>query len=145
MNALILRALLIALMAPVARAASDAPVVEVYKSSGCECCNRWIKHLKTHGFQVIAHNTNNVAAHKQRLGVPLGMGACHTAEVAGYLVEGHVPAKDIRRLLQERPRARGLAVPGMPMGSPGMEGARRDAFEVLLVDDTGSTRSYARY
>ncbi|BBP02951.1 hypothetical protein TPL01_13200 [Sulfuriferula plumbiphila] len=145
MNTSILKILLIGLMAPAAWAASGIPVVEVYKSPTCGCCNQWVKHLKANGFQVIAHDTNNVVAHKQRLGVPPGMGSCHTAEVGGYLVEGHVPAKDIRRLLKEQPRARGLVVPAMPMGSPGMEGGRKDAFDVLLVNRDGSTRTYARY
>lgn len=86
-----------------------------------------------------------MAAHKQRLGVPPGMGSCHTAEVGGYLVEGHVPARDIRRLLKKRPRARGLAVPAMPMDSPDMDGDRKDAFDVLLVKRDGSTHTYARY
>lgn len=92
------------------------------------------------------NNTDDVAQHKYRLGVPPGHGACHTAEVDGYLVEGHVPAKEIRRLLQEKPKARGLAVPAMPIGSPGMEqGNHKDLYDVLLVRQDGSTQTYARY
>lgn len=126
--------------------AADLPVVDVYKSPSCGCCNEWIKHLEKNGFKVRAHNTDAVVSHKYRLGVPPGYGSCHTAEVAGYLVEGHVPAREIRRLLREKPRARGLTVPGMPIGSPGMEqGARRDPYEVLLVMPDGDTRVYARY
>ena len=145
----ILKLIFIGLMtAPAAWAAPGAvkpPTVQVYKDPACGCCTAWIKHLQANGFQVVAHDTNDVAAHKRRLGVPFGVGSCHTAEVGGYVVEGHVPAQDIRRLLSERPRVRGLVVPGMPMGSPGMEGERKDAFDVLLIDRDGSTRQYARY
>ncbi len=126
--------------------AADLPVVDVYKSPSCGCCNDWIKHLEAHGFKVRAHNTDDVVRHKYRLGVPPGYGSCHTAEVAGYLIEGHVPAREIKRLLKDRPKARGLTVPGMPIGSPGMEqGKRRDPYEVLLVTRDGATHVYARY
>lgn len=121
------------------------PPVKVYKSPTCGCCSKWVEHLKANGFQVAAFNVNEVMAHKYRLGVPPALGSCHTAEVDGYLVEGHVPAAEIKRLLKERPAARGLAVPAMPMGSPGMEGDRTDVYEVLLIDRDGTTRRYARY
>lgn len=124
---------------------NSLPIVEVYKSPSCGCCAKWVDHLKANGFQVIARDVDDVMAHKYRLGVPPAMGSCHTAEVGGYLVEGHVPANEIKRLLKEQPSARGLAVPAMPMGSPGMEGKRKDAYEVLLIDRDGSTRPYARY
>ncbi len=137
---------LLLLLSPLAPLAAGLPVVDVYKSPSCGCCNDWIKHLQANGFQVRAHNTDDVVSHKYRLGVPPGYGSCHTAEVGGYLVEGHVPAREIKRLLKEKPKARGLTVPGMPIGSPGMEqGARRDPYEVLLVLPDGSTRTYARY
>jgi len=139
-------ALIIGLAASSAWAASDAPIIDVYKSPTCGCCGKWIDHLKANGFTVRSHNTNNVTEHKTRLGVPLGYGSCHTAEVGGYLVEGHVPAREIKRLLKEKPLARGLVVPAMPMGSPGMEmGGRKDAYAVFLVNRNGSTQTYAHY
>lgn len=122
------------------------PVIDVYKSPTCGCCGKWVDYLKANGFKVRAHDTANVASHKSRLGVPSGLGSCHTAEVNGYLVEGHVPAKDIRRLLKEKPEARGLVVPAMPAGSPGMEqGNRKDRYDVLLVKQDGKTQIYSRY
>lgn len=134
------------LLLPCSLHAGGPPLVDVYKSPSCGCCKEWIRHLEANGFKVRAHDTDDVVSHKYRLGVPPGHGSCHTAEVAGYLVEGHVPAREIKRLLKERPKARGLAVPGMPIGSPGMEqGARRDPYEVLLVLPDGATRPYARY
>jgi hypothetical protein len=137
---------LLLLLSPLALLAAGLPVVDVYKSPSCGCCKDWIRHLEANGFKVRAHDTDDVVSHKYRLGVPPGHGSCHTAEVGGYLVEGHVPAREIKRLLKERPKARGLAVPGMPIGSPGMEqGARRDPYEVLLVLPDGGTRPYARY
>lgn len=146
MNARIAMACLLVLLFPVSVHAGGQPVVNVYKSPSCGCCNDWIKHLETNGFKVRTHDTDDVVSHKYRLGVPPGYGSCHTAEVGGYLVEGHVPAREIRRLLKERPKARGLTVPGMPIGSPGMEqGARRDPYEVLLITPQGDTRVYARY
>ncbi|MBT9567199.1 MAG: DUF411 domain-containing protein [Thiobacillus sp.] len=127
-------------------AAPDKLVVDVYKSPTCGCCSKWVDHLMANGFTVRAHDTADVAAHKARLGVPAGYGACHTAQVGGYLVEGHVPAKEIKRLLQEKPPVRGLVVPAMPAGSPGMEvDGRKDAYEVFAVNRDGSTRTYAHY
>lgn len=121
MKIVILKALLIGFVAPAVWAAPPAPIVEVYKSPTCGCCNKWIDHLKTNGFTVRSHDTDNVAQHKVRLGVPPGYGSCHTAEVNGYVIEGHVQAKEIMRLLKAKSRARGLVVPAMPVGSPGME------------------------
>lgn len=142
-NSIIKILLLLALAQP---AWAASPVIDVYKSPTCSCCNQWIGHLKANGFTVRAHDTNDVVSHKHRLGVPPGHGSCHTAEVNGYLVEGHVPAKEIQRLLKEKPRARGLAVPAMPIGSPGMEqDNRKDAYEVLLVKLDGGTQTYAHY
>jgi len=138
--------LLVLGLAQAAWAAPTTPVIDVYKSPTCGCCNKWIDHLKANGFTVRAHDTENVAAHKIRLGVPAGYGSCHTAEVNGYEIEGHVPAKEMKRLLKEKPRARGLVVPAMPAGSPGMEiGDRKDAYDVFLVNQDGSTRTYAQY
>jgi len=138
--------LLVLGLAQAAWAAPTTPVIDVYKSPTCGCCNKWIDHLKANGFTVRAHDTENGAAHKIRLGVPAGYGSCHTAEVNGYVIEGHVPAKEMKRLLKEKPRARGLVVPAMPAGSPGMEiGDRKDAYDVFLVNQDGSTRTYAQY
>lgn len=140
-------AALLALLPAAAWAA--APVrVEVWKGPTCGCCADWIAHLQAHGFQVVAHDEGNTDA-RARLGMPLRYGSCHTAAVEGYAIEGHVPARDIRHLLRERPRAVGLAVPAMPIGSPGMDGPqygnRRDAYDVLLVQRDGSSRVYASY
>ncbi len=141
-----LNALLIGLVTPAVWAAPGAHVVDVYKSPTCGCCSKWIDHLEANGFTVRTHDTENVAAHKIRLGLPAGYGSCHTAEVNGYVIEGHVPAKEMKRLLKEKPRARGLVLPAMPVGSPGMEiGDRKDSYGVFLVNRDGSTRTYAQY
>lgn len=122
--------------------AQGAPVVEVWKSPTCGCCKDWIAHLEANGFRTMAHDVGNTAM-RERLGIAPEYGSCHTARVAGYAVEGHVPAADLHRLLRERPAAIGLAVPRMPVGSPGMDGpeygGRRDAYDVLLL--TGGTAS----
>lgn len=115
------------------------PVIEVYKSASCGCCGEWVKHLEENGFKVKAHNVDNPSDYRQKFGIPAELGSCHSAKVAGYALEGHVPASDIKRLLASRPKATGLAVPAMPMGSPGMEGPRKDAYDVLLVKDGKST------
>lgn len=138
--------LLVLGLAQASWAAPTTPVIDVYKSPTCGCCNKWIDHLKTNGFTVRSHDTDNVTQHKVRLGVPPGYGSCHTAEVNGYVIEGHVPAREIKRLLKEKPRARGLVVPAMPVGSPGMEAdGRKDPYKVFLVNRNGSTRTYVQY
>lgn len=110
-----------------------ATEVTVYRTPECGCCGKWAEHLEQAGFDVTLRSMQTVAPLKAQLGVPRELQSCHTAEVEGYVIEGHVPAVDIRRLLQERPSARGLAVPGMPIGAPGMEmGSRKDAYEVIL-------------
>jgi len=124
-------------------AAQDSVVV--YKSKSCGCCNDWVLHLRSNGFRVQAHDVNDVPGQRAKLGVPQNLGSCHTATVGGYAIEGHVPAADIRRLLRERPRARGLAVPGMPMGSPGMEGPRKDPYETLLFQSDGGYVVFERH
>ena len=129
---------------PLAASAAQ-PVIEVYKTEYCGCCKEWIKHLEANGFQVKAQNVANPSDFREKFGIPAEYSSCHTGRVGGYAVEGHVPAGDIKRLLAEKPKARGLAVPGMPMGSPGMEGARKDPYEVLLVKDGGKTSVYKRY
>ena len=128
-----------------AGAAENKPVVEVYKNPNCGCCKQWIAHLEQNGFVVKAHDVVDVNASRQALGMPQYLGACHTAKVNGYLVEGHVPAADIRRLLRDKPRALGLAVPGMPQGSPGMESLFPQHYDTLLVRNDGSAQVYAKH
>ena len=143
---LLASALILAL--PCAHAASHGTSIEVWKDPNCGCCHLWVEHLQAHGFKVHVRDVGNTAA-RQRLGMPEKLGSCHTATVGGYVIEGHVPAADIRRLLKERPVALGLSVPGMPMGSPGMDGpeykGRKDAFDVLLVQKDGSAKSFQAY
>ena len=124
--------------------AADAPTLTVYKSASCGCCKKWVEHMKAAGFRVTAHDTEDVAAVKDQFGVPAALRSCHTGLVGGYVLEGHVPADLTKRLLKERPRLLGLAVPGMPMGSPGMEGPRRDRYDVVAFDRAGKTSVYAR-
>jgi hypothetical protein len=114
---------------------TQAADVVVYKSPSCGCCAKWIDHLEQNGFNVEVHNQRDMGPVKDRFGVPRNLQSCHTAQVDGYVVEGHVPAEDIERLLKERPDVKGLAVPGMPMGSPGMEGPRKDPYDVLAFSD----------
>ncbi|MBA4142795.1 MAG: DUF411 domain-containing protein [Nitrosospira sp.] len=121
-----------------------AATVEVYKSATCKCCAKWVDHMRAHGFTVNSHDVGNKEA-RERAGIATKLGSCHTALVDGYAIEGHVPAADIKRLLKERPRAIGLAVPDMPHGSPGMEGARSDPYDVLLINKQGDTAVYNRY
>ena len=128
-----------------ADAGAPMPVITVYKDPSCGCCKNWIEHLLKHGFRVNAKDTPDLTSVKQTLGVPARLGACHTAVVGGYLVEGHVPAEDIARLLAKKPKVRGLAVPGMPMGSPGMEGGSRQPYSVLSFDAAGKTAVFARH
>lgn len=132
--------------ARVSRAAAG-PRVVVHKNESCGCCKLWVQHLEKAGFSVQVIDEDNLGPIKERVGVPYGKGSCHTAEVAGYFVEGHVPATDIQRLLRERPQAKGLTVPGMPAGSPGMEvpSGQVVPYEVLLVGKDGSTSVYARH
>lgn len=128
--------------------AQTQPLVEVWKDPSCGCCKDWITHMQANGFQLRVSETGNNAA-RARLGIPEKLGSCHTALVNGYAIEGHVPAKDVQRLLIERPKAIGLAVPGMPVGSPGMDGAvyggRKDPYDVLLVLQGGKTAVYQAY
>ena len=138
-------AVFLALVAPTAWAATALPTVTVYKSPSCGCCGKWVEHMKASGFSVVTHDTDDVATHKARLGVPLGMGSCHTAEVSGYLVEGHVPASDVKRLLAEKPRAKGLVSPGMPQSAPGMDMPGNAPYEILLIGNDGKTSTFARH
>lgn len=145
MKSSIATAVFLLLLAPSVWAAAPLPSVTVYKSPSCGCCGKWVEHMKANGFPVVTIDTENVAAHKARLGVPEAMGSCHTAVVNGYLVEGHVPAADVKRLLAEKPRARGLVSPGMPASAPGMDDPRKIPYEILLVGKDGKTSTYSRH
>jgi hypothetical protein len=143
-----LLALLSLFAAPMtAHARSDD--VQVYKSPTCGCCNDWIRHLEANGFRVKATDVPESRFYRARFGMPQKYGSCHTAVVGGYVVEGHVPAREIRRLLRERPTALGIAVPGMPVGSPGMDGpeynGQVDPYDVLLVQADGRATVFATY
>lgn len=120
----------------------EAPRVTVYKSPQCGCCAKWVDHLREAGFQVTALDVEDVSPVKREHGITAGIASCHTATVDGYVIEGHVPADVIARLLEERPEVKGLAVPGMPIGSPGMEGPREDPYDILAFDADGRTRVY---
>lgn len=131
---------------PAAVAATAFPRVEVFKSAYCECCGAWVEHMKASGFDVKVTLVNDTTAARQRLGMPDKFGSCHTATVSGYVLEGHVPAVEVKRLLALKPAAIGLAVPGMPPGSPGMEvGTRQDPYKVFLVDRRGNEKVFASY
>lgn len=139
------------LVVPAVRAEPDSStskLVDVWKSPTCGCCKDWVTHLESNGFKVRTHDDGNTAV-RQRLGIPVRYGSCHTARVGGYAIEGHVPAREIRRILKDRPSAIGLAVPAMPVGSPGMDGPahgqRKDPYDVLLVAKDGNVTVYQRY
>lgn len=128
-------------------AQKPAPTVQVYKSPTCGCCANWVKHLQQHGFTTRVTETDDVASIKTQRGVPARVQSCHTAVVDGYVIEGHVPAADVQRLLKERPAVVGIAVPGMPIGSPGMEvpGQKPQAYDVVAFDKQGQTRVFASH
>lgn len=144
----VLTGLLAMIVAPSVFGNDGRPAIEVWKGPACGCCKDWIRHMTSNGFAVVAHDTGNTDA-RAKLGLPLKYASCHTASVGGYVIEGHVPASDVRRLLKEKPRALGLAVPGMPIGSPGMDGpeynGRRDPYQVLLVSRDGTAMPYRSY
>ncbi|MCW5659977.1 MAG: DUF411 domain-containing protein [Burkholderiaceae bacterium] len=123
-----------------------ATEVHVFKARTCGCCGAWVRHLRAAGFEVHVTDVDDTATERKRLGMPEQFASCHTAAVDGYVLEGHVPAVEVKRLLASRVKAIGLAVPRMPVGSPGMEvGARRDPYEVLLVDASGQASVFATY
>ncbi|MEZ0167442.1 DUF411 domain-containing protein [Microvirga sp. TS319] len=129
-----------------ASAQAALPKMVVTKDPNCGCCSGWVVHMEAAGFPMEVVTTPHVDQVKVRLGVPEALASCHTAEVEGYVIEGHVPADAVKRLLAERPRAKGLAVPGMPMGSPGMEmaGTEPDTYDVILFGPSGQT-AFVRY
>lgn len=132
-------------LAAAAFAAQAAETVEVYKSPYCGCCQHWVEYMKANGFEVKVTDVDNVDAARQRLGMPQKYGACHSAKVGGYLVEGHVPAEDVRKLLAQKPKALGIAVPAMPPGSPGMPSDKPVPYDTLLVQHDGSSNVFARH
>ena len=121
------------------------PPVTVYKDASCGCCKKWIEHMQASGFTVDAHDSADMDAVKDHYGVPSGVRSCHTALVGNYVVEGHVPAADVERMLKEQPKAAGLSVPGMVMGSPGMEGSMSRPYTVLAFQKTGATTTFASH
>ncbi len=123
----------------------EPTAVTVYKSPTCGCCSKWVKHLEANGFSVETHDVRDVTPIKLANGVPRGLSSCHTALVEGYVVEGHVPAADVIQLLDERPSIVGLAVPGMPIGSPGMEGPRPERYSVMSFDAEGQVEVFASH
>ena len=124
-------------------AAGPSPVIIVYKDPGCECCALWVKHLSANGFVTTVHDTTNMDEVKRTMSVPAKLQSCHTAVVDKYVIEGHVPADVIKKLLKEHPPVAGLAAPGMPKGSPGMEGGTPDHYDIIAFG-TGVTRVYAK-
>jgi len=144
-NHVLVLALITAFGAGLSSVATAGEMVDVYKNPNCDCCGKWIDHLKDAGFEVRAHNVMDVPATRKRLGMPDRLGSCHTAKVAGYVVEGHVPAGDIQRLLKEKPKALGIAVPSMPPGSPGMESSKPVPYNTLLVQSGGETSIFAKH
>jgi hypothetical protein len=130
--------------APSSARESSKPLVTVYKDPDCGCCQKWIAYLKQHGFRVNAKDTDKLADINTKLGVPEKLSSCHTAVVNGYIIEGHVPVEDIARLLREKPKVAGLAVPGMPAGAPGMDGTPVH-YQVLAFDHSGKTTVFASH
>lgn len=126
--------------------AAHAATLTVYKSPSCGCCGKWIEHVEAHGFTVNTVPTDDMMAVKKRLGVPDEAMSCHTTKVGNYVVEGHVPAADIKRLIAQKPKARGIAVAGMPMGSPGMDmGGQRQPYSTMLIGSNGNMAVFARH
>lgn len=141
-----MRRLVFALLAGLAATSASAADFLMFRNPGCGCCLQWVKHLEAAGHKVMVRDTEAMAAVKERAGIPASAQSCHTAIVDGYVIEGHVPVADIERLLKARPEAVGLAAPGMPMGSPGMEhGDHKQPYDVLLIAKDGSTKVFAHH
>lgn len=142
---LLLRAAVAAVLCVPTAVMAAAPVIDVFKSASCGCCSAWVEHLKANGLATRVVNVDNPSDYRERGCIPNELGSCHTGVVRGYALEGHVPAKEIKRLLADRPTAKGLAVPAMPLGAPGMEGPRNDPYDVFLVHATGRKTVYKHY
>jgi len=126
--------------------AANAATMTVLKSAACGCCAKWVEHVQKAGFAVKVVNVDDIMAAKAKAGVPMKLASCHTTMVGGYVVEGHVPAADIKRLLAMKPKAKGIAVAGMPMGSPGMEhGDHKEPYQTILFTADGKTQVFARH
>ncbi len=126
-------------------AQSAAPTIVVYKTPTCGCCTKWVEHLQANGFTVMAQNRDDLAPIRAQHGVPQRLLSCHTALVGSYIVEGHVPADDVKKLLAEKPAVKGIAVPGMPLGSPGMEHPTPQRYDTLAFTADGQTTVFARH
>lgn len=131
-------------MIPGAEAQRALPMVTVYKNPSCGCCGEWVKHMQASGFRVETHEVADVAPIRRKFGVPEALASCHTAVVAGYAIEGHVPAEDIKRLLREKSKVKGLSVPGMVVGSPGMETGPPQRYETIAFGE-GESKTFARH
>ena len=127
------------------RLKAASPQIIVFKDPTCGCCGKWAEHLRNNGFDVKIQEVSNTAGYRRKYGIPDTLRSCHTAVVDEYAIEGHVPAADIQRLLKEHPKAKGLAVPGMPVGSPGMEGVRAEVYSVMMFDAGGHASVYQSY
>ena len=127
------------ILAPKTAQAAD---LVVYKSPTCGCCKKWVSHMRENGFSVEVHEQHDVTLKKDEFGIPRRLRSCHTAKVGEYVIEGHMPADVVKRLLEEQPAVAGLAVPGMPMGSPGMEGVRKDPYHIVSFEKNGQLRIY---
>jgi hypothetical protein len=138
-------ALLATTLLALAGSVQAAQMIDVYKSPSCGCCGKWIEHLKKAGFKVETHEVTDIPGNRKKLGMPDKFGSCHSAKVGNYVLEGHVPAADIQRLLKEKPKALGIAVPAMPPGSPGMDIPNSPPYETLLVQTDGSSRVFAKH
>jgi hypothetical protein len=148
MRSLLLCCLGILWAAPALAADAPAPTIEVWKSATCQCCGNWVKHLEANGFTVKVNATEPAALArlKREAGIGDKLASCHTAKIDGYVIEGHVPGTDIKRLVADHPDATGLAVPGMPIGSPGMEqGTETEPYDVLLIKKDGTTEVFATH
>lgn len=119
--------------------------MQVYKTPTCGCCGKWVQHLRDNGFEVAVQDVPDTSPYRRKYGVPDQLASCHTGIVDGYAVEGHVPAREIQRVLREKPKAVGLAVPGMPAGSPGMEAPHSPGYSVLLVSWNGDVTVFEKY
>lgn len=135
----------VAVLGPSGLGAQSAPEVAVFKSATCGCCVKWVDHLKANGFATTSTNVEDMGVVKAKHSVPRSVHSCHTALVGGYVIEGHVPASDIKRLLKEKPAISGIGVAGMPAGSPGMESATPQRYDVLSFDKQGQTRVYSTH
>ena len=145
MKRLLLVVTMLGLLGSVQALAEDLPAMTVWKSPWCGCCGDWIEHMRAAGFEVDVKDVENLDPLKRMAKVPDELQSCHTARVGGYTLEGHVPAADVKRLLEDRPDALGLFVPGMPSGSPGMENGAHDPYDVLMLKPDGGTEVYSSY